>query len=165
MNDAWQDVPLALRTVQSRPLFVMRLVVPQSVEVGITPAGARRVATVQGGTFEGFGNGLSGKVHFGGNDWITQPADGSTRLDARIVLETDGGETILMSYRGIRAGPAEVLLRLAAFEPVDPADYYFRTIPTFETGAKSLDWLNRIFAIGIGQKLPVGVAYSVFELL
>ena len=71
-------------------------------------------------------------------------SDGATTLDVRLVLETDDKALIGMTYRGLRHGPAAVMERLNRGESVDPADYYFRTAITFETGAAKYDWLNRI---------------------
>ena len=48
---------------------------------------------------------------------------------------------------------------------VDPADYYFRIVPRFTTSAPRYEWLNRVIAIGIGQRLASGPVYSLFEIL
>ncbi len=50
-------------------------------------------------------------------------------------------------------------------EAVDPASYYFRMNPMFETSTPKYDWLNRIIAIGTGHRLPDGPIYSIFEVL
>jgi hypothetical protein len=70
-----------------------------------------------------------------------------------------------MTYRGIRQGPPDVIARLEKGEPVDPASYYFRTAPLFETAASQYAWLNNVVAIGIGHRFPEGPVYSVFEVL
>ncbi len=158
------DIPLALQTVATRPLFALQLQTTAS-EVGRTPMGVRRSAAVDAGAFLGGRVGLRGKVQSGGNDWIYVSEDGSVRLDARITLETESNERILMSYRGIRCGPRDVLDRLANGETVDPETYYFRITPWFEAGAGEFEWMNRIAAIGVGHRLPDGVLYQVFEVL
>jgi hypothetical protein len=48
---------------------------------------------------------------------------------------------------GYRHGPPEVLAAIARGEEVDPARYYFRTSPTFETAAPALAWLNRTVVV------------------
>ena len=58
----------------------------------------------------------------------------------RVTLETDDGELIYMTYRGLRHGPPEVMARLAKGESVDPASYYFRTTPVFETASKKYSY-------------------------
>jgi hypothetical protein len=70
-----------------------------------------------------------------------------------------------MSYRGVRYGPAEIIQKIDAGEVVDPASYYFRTNPLFETGSEKYSWLNRIVTIGIGHRMSTGPVYSIFEIL
>jgi hypothetical protein len=81
------------------------------------------------------------------------------------MLRTDDGAAIYMPYRGVRNGPEPVLRRLAAGEPVDPAEYYFRTIIRFETGDARYDWLNDLVAVSVGNRQPSGPIYRVFAVL
>ena len=50
-------------------------------------------------------------------------------------------------------------------EVVDPASYYFRINPLFESEATKYDWINRVIAVGIGHRFADGPVYSVFEVL
>ena len=45
------------------------------------------------------------------------------------------------------------------------SEYYLRTAPFFETGAERYGWLNTIVAVGVGQRIPNGATYDVFEVL
>jgi hypothetical protein len=159
----FDDLPPVLKTVRTRPLFVMHLKVRPLVMVGATPGVNRRIGLVSGGSFNG--ERLSGAVIDGGSDWQAVRADGSTTLDVRLVLKTDDDAVIVMTYGGVRHGPADVIARMEGGEAVDPASYYFRVNPTFETAAATYDWLNRILAVGIGHRQPDGPIYSVFEVL
>jgi hypothetical protein len=59
-----------------------------------------------------------------------------------------------------------IVERLAQGETVDPTEYYFRVAPVFETGAERYAWLNKILAVGVGERLPPNIArYSIFEIL
>jgi hypothetical protein len=156
-------LPELLRQVRTRPLFVMRLDVKPIVVVGQTPGAFRRLGIVPGGTFKG--ERLSGVVVDGGADWQAVHTDGATALDVRLVLRTNDDALIAVTYRGIRHGPPEVLARIDHGEVVDPASYYFRIAPLFETAAPQYDWLNRILAVGIGHRLASGPVYSIFEVL
>ena len=157
------DLPDSLKSVRTRPLFVMRLDVRPLQIVGATPGLYRRIGVVPGGTFEG--ERLSGTVLDGGNDWQAVRSDGSTALDVRLVLKTQDDALIGMTYRGVRQGPTEVIKRLEQGEVVDPSSYYFRITPMFEAAAAKYEWLNRIVAIGAGHRLTSGPIYSIFEVL
>jgi hypothetical protein len=146
-----------------RPLFEARVELADVLTLGHTPLGERRVIDIRGGSFHGAR--LSGRVRAGGADWQTVGADGAARLDARYTLETDDNALIQVHSQGLRHGPPEVLRRLAAGEAVDPAQYYFRTVLRFETGAPALDWLNRVIAVARGVRLPRAVELEAFELL
>jgi hypothetical protein len=157
------DLPDSLRSLRTRPLFVMHLAVRGPLAIGATPGPFRRVAVVTGGSFAG--ELLSGDVLDGGSDWQTVRNDGATTLDVRLVLRTTDDALICMTYRGLRHGPSEVVARIEKGEVVDPASYYFRINPLFETASARYDWLNRIIAVGIGHRRADGPVYSVFEVL
>jgi len=156
-------LPEVLKSVHTRPLFVMRLDVRKLLIVGATPGAFRRIGVVTGGSFEG--ERLSGEVLDGGSDWQTVRNDGTTILNVRLVLKTLDDALICMTYQGVRHGPPDVLDRIEKGEVVDPTSYYFRTNPLFETSAANYDWINRIVAVGIGHRQADGPIYSVFEVL
>jgi Protein of unknown function (DUF3237) len=157
-----QDMPEALKSVKTRPLFVLHEQVPPLLVVGQTPNGFRRIGVVQGGSFEG--ERLSGEV-VSGNDWQAIRTDSCIKLDVRLVLRTTDGALIVMTYQCLRAGPPSVIEKLDKGETVDPTSYYFRMNSLFETGAAKYDWMNRIIAIGTGHRFPDGPLYSIFEVL
>jgi hypothetical protein len=151
-------------TLNSTHLFTIRLDVGAMDDMGITPYGHRRIATVAGGTFEG--DELKGTVQATpAGDWITVRSDGVWELDVRLTLKTHDGHLIFMSYRGLRHGPQWVLDRLAKGEKVDPSEYYFRTAPRFETGSEKYSFLNRIISVGVGRREATGPIYDVFQIL
>lgn len=157
-----ENLPEILKTVRTKPLFLLRETVPPLYIVGATPNAFRRIGVVVGGSFEG--ERLSGEV-VSGNDWQDVRRDNCTKLDVRLLLKTTDDALIVMTYQCLRAGEASTLAQLDRGEPVDPASYYFRFIALFETGAPKYDWINRIVAIGIGERLADGPLYNVFEVL
>jgi Protein of unknown function (DUF3237) len=162
VSTSLSELPESLRTVRTRPLFVLREAVPPLLVVGDTPNGFRRIGLVQGGSF--VGERLSGEV-VSGNDWQTVRNDSCTKLDVRLVLRTNDGALIVMTYIVLRAGPRDVMERLDKGEAPDPGTYYFRMSPMFETSAKKYDWINRIISVGVGNRLADGPVYSIFEVL
>lgn len=155
-------LPAGLRTLQLEPLFALSLDITSVQKVGAS-AGVGVVGVVGGGRFEG--SRLRGRVLEGGSDWQQILPDGSALLDCRIVLQTDEGALVAMSYQGVRTGSPDVLARLAAGEQVAPVEYYLRINPVFQTNSPELDWLNRIVAVGTGQRSASGPTYNVFEVL
>lgn len=157
------QLPAAMRTVVTRPLFVLSVEV-SGLHLAGGPAGAeRRVGDLPGGTF--IGERLSGTILPGGTDWQTMRGDDAILLDARILLRTDDDALIAMTYTGMRHAPPDIAARIALGQDVDPASYYFRIVPAFATSGPRYEWLNRIVAIGIGHRLAAGPVYSVFEIL
>jgi hypothetical protein len=149
--------------IRTKHLFSITLKAAAPQAIGRTPAGDRRVVEVTEGKFEG--ERLRGTVLTGGSDWIIARPDGTMALNVRLVLRTDDGALIGMTYVGLRHGPADVIARLNRGEDVDPASYYFRTAIQFETSADRYDWINRIIGVGTGHRRPDGPLYEVFEIL
>lgn len=126
--------------------------------------GHRAVLPVSGGDFDG--DRLRGTVlPDGGADWLLLRADGSFQQDVRMTLRADDGALIGMRYSGVRHGPPEVNARLSRGEPVDPSEYYLRTAIFFETGSPRYAWINNLVAIGVGERLPNGAAYTIYEVV
>ena len=116
------------------------------LDVGETPLGSRRIIPITGGHVEGAR--LAGLVLPGGADWQIVRRDGAAVLEARYTVRTGDGALVYVRNVGLRTGPPEVLARLGRGEPVDPAAYYFRTTPRFETAAPAYAWLNDVIAVG-----------------
>ena len=146
-----------------RALFRAEITLAPSQELGEGPLGRRRVIPITGGRFAG--ERLSGRVLPGGADWQVIRADGVADLDARYTLETDDGALIYIRNKGYRHGPEDVIRRLAAGETVDPALYYMRSTPWFETGDARYAWINRIVCVGTGTRLAAAVEFDFFEIL
>lgn len=141
-----------------RPLFRAEITIAPAQELG-----RRRIIPITGGRFEG--DRLSGRVLPGGADWQIARPDGVAELDAHYTLETNDGALIYIRNKGYRHGPEDVMKRLAAGEPVDPALYYMRSTPWFETGDARYAWLSRIICIGTGVRLKAAVKFEFFEIL
>jgi hypothetical protein len=143
-------------------LMTLQVAVATPQRVGAAPHGTRVTVPVSGGSFEG--PRLRGRVLPGGGDWTLLRSDGVLELELRITLETDDGALIALSSFGLRHGPPEVLAALARGDEVDPARYYFRTAPRFETGHEKYAFLNRTLAIATANRKAAGPIYSIFEV-
>ncbi len=148
--------------LRSRPLCVLTAELGRAQALGPTPQGDRKIVPVLGGTVTGR---FAGRILPFGGDWALMRADGVLTLDVRLTVEAADGALVHVTYTGLRHGPPAVMARLARGEPVDPAEMYFRILPRFETAAPGLAWLNRILAVGVGERLPAGPRYHIHEVL
>ena len=153
--------PLPLK---SEFLFRMALSAGAPQMVGTARNGELRIVPVTGGTLEG--PRFNGEVLPGtAADWLRVDPDGTAHMDVRLALKAASGSIAYMHYSGIRTGAPEVLARLNGGQAVDPADYYFRIAIRFETGAADLAWMNKVIAVGVGQRPPSGPTYDVYAVL
>lgn len=140
-------------------LFELRIEPTASIAVGSTPAGMRQVDMLAG-SFEG--PALKGRLVVG-VDRLTRGNDGRFRPDAYLLLETDSGEKVELSYRGVADLPEQ---QFAAILRGEKLSYYHRIVATFSTASAKLDWLNASVAVGQGQIFPmaggnIGVTYKM----
>ena len=150
--------------MNTRLLMVMHVKVGPLLNIGAVPHGTRRTAPLAGGTFEG--PRLRGIIVPGlSADWQLLRSDGVLEMDLRFALRTDDGALISMSSFGLRHGPPDVIAALARGETVDPATYYFRTMPRFETSHPAYSFLNRLIAVATGDRRADGPIYTIHEIL
>ena len=144
----------------TRPLYQMK------VELDWPPprVGMRAISNILDGTFKG--DRLSGKMLRSGADWPVARPDGTSALDIRALLQTDDGVLIYMTALGRYVVPDHIqTLSLVDRANTDPAEYYIRISPLFETDDTRYAWLNGIQAIGLGRFRETGLIVDMFELL
>jgi hypothetical protein len=130
-------------------------------DVGEISSGRRRIVPLTGGTFSGpelHGTLLSGASA----DWQIILPDGTALGDVRYTLKTERGDVLYVQSQSVRHGSATVLEKLGRGEDVDAGEYTFRGAVKIETGADSLDWLNKGIFISVGGRQPGGVIYEVY---
>jgi hypothetical protein len=154
-----------MRPLRSEFLFHLDLQVnPQPLAVGEVPLGQRRITLITGGTFEG--PRLRGRVVPGANAaWVVVRRDDVVQLEVRLTLQTDDGGWIYMTYPGIGHGSADVMHQVNTGHAARPEDYYFRILPLFETSAPAYAWLNKLVAVGTGERAASGPNYDVYAVL
>ena len=135
--------------LQSEFLLDLTLEAQTPHNLGST-VGGRLIVPVSGGTFTG--PHLKGTIVPPGGDWIVQRPDGSRVLDVRILLQTDDGQKIYVSWRGI------------AYTPPGGA-FNARILPVFETAAAKYAWLNNVVAVGVYRPDLGKIAHRVYRIL
>ncbi|QCU79138.1 DUF3237 family protein [Citricoccus sp. SGAir0253] len=137
--------------------------VSETVDIGTTAQGARRVAPIRGGRVTG--PGIVGVVLDAGADFQRYPTADVAHLQANYVLELEGGHRVLVENRALRTGSPEDLRALMSGQAVDPARIYFRCVPELsadESGPYA--WMNRSLFLGTGERRPGGVRIEVFRV-
>ena len=147
--------------IKTEFLFAIALEV-QVFSLGNTPYGSRRIFNFSTGSFEG--PKLKGRVLSGGGSSLVR-GDNVLEIGVGLTLETDDKEQIHMTWKALRHGPKEVIDRLNRGETVDPASYYFRATPYFETSSEKYGWLNGICSIATGARTANGRTLQVFQVL
>ena len=155
-----------LGEISTAHLFDIVVDLNPRLNIGGGPFGERILFGAAGGSF--LGPKLRGDVLAGGGDWALFRPDGTMTLDVRLTLRTHDGALVHMSYGGRWVTPLEPRADIA--DPVrrlriDPAQYYFRTNPLFETGSKQYGWLNDIVCVGSGYLIEGGIAYKVSQVV
>lgn len=152
--------------IRTEHLFDIVVDLNPRLTFGEGPFGNRILFGSAGGAFEG--PKLRGEVLEGGGDWALFRPDGAMTLDVRLTLRTEDNALVHMTYGGRWITPPE--LRADMIDPVkryrvDPARYYFRTNPLFETGSPQYAWLNDIVCVGSGYLVEGAVAYKISQVL
>jgi len=136
----------------------------------VPAGGSKGVVVVDSGIFRG--PGLSGTVvPASGGDFATFRADGVVLLDARYMLIEDDGTPIYLHNRGFVWGRDPGVMprfsRVAAGEAgvsVDPSEYYFRTMTSFDAPHGKHEWLTRHAFIGAGARLKDGNVVHYYKV-
>ncbi len=137
--------------METELLFEMSAELEPPIMLSGTPEGDRIIFYVKGGKFEG--RRIKGEVLPGGGDWFLNRSDGVGVLDVRLVLKSDDGEFIYMTYRGILRPPAGL------------GSATIRTAPMFMVSKSGkYAWLNAVQAVGEGEAAANGVRYRIYEV-
>lgn len=154
---------LPLPSLEYRHLLTLALDVDFAgmTNIGKVPAGRRRIAPVTGGTFAG--ERLRGVVRPGA-DWVINRPDGVMLIDVRLVLETDDGALIYLTYQGRFLAAAEAMERFSRGQLLSPSEYSLAAVAKFECGNDRYDWLNDCICVASGTQTYAGPIYEFFVI-
>jgi hypothetical protein len=130
--------------------------------IGATPAGLRRIAPVTGGTFDG--PRLKGIVRPGGADWVINRPDGVMVIDVRLVLETDDGALVYLTYQGRFLAEPDAMARFGRGGLLAPGEYSLAIHARLECGDTRHAWLNDLVIVGTGRQTRAGPIYDLFAI-
>jgi len=139
-------------TIELVPLCTASITLAEPLFVPDTPLGTRVIAECL--SFDVTGDRIT--AHMKGNaaaDWLTIDGRAQGTIDVRVLLETDDGAPIFVTYRG--------RLDLAGGPGAAPS----YAAPLFDTGDERYLWLNSIQAIAKGTISDGGatLVYDMYE--
>jgi len=137
-------------TIELIPLATATATLAEPFFVPDTPLGTRVIAEVT--AFDIQGDRIRG--HLKGNaaaDWLTLSPSLLGTVDVRVLIETDDGALIFMSYRG--------RLDLSAGQGASPV----YVAPLYDTGDDRYAWINKIQAVAKGT-LSSDATQLVYEI-
>ena len=129
------------------PLGRMDIVLRDPFVLGGVPSGTFVVAELESVRFEGEKLKASGKGSANA-DWVTISPDGTAEIDVKILLESDDGALIFVSYTG----------------RLDLATQTAYAAPVFQTGDERYAWLNNLVAVGKGKTDSKTLTYELHEM-
>lgn len=139
---------LTQTTVPVQYLCTVQIQLQQPKGIRRGPLGTRFILGVAAGSVQG--PQLTGTVEPPGVDWVTAREDGSVQHDGRLVLTTNDGAIILVTYTGIGiAGQGYTSVRAAV---------------QLETGEPRYAWLNDVQAVAIGESRGRGLVLDLYAL-
>ena len=146
-------------------VFQVRVNFAARTQVGNLPSGVRRGYTPTSGG-EISGPRLQGRVvPNSGGDFASWWPNGVVEFNAQYLLEASDGTLIVIKNRGFRHAPPDVLRRMEALEPVDPAEYYMRVTPVFEAPVGPHDWLGRTVFVGAADRRADHSIFRYFAVM
>ncbi len=103
------------------------------------------------------GTNIKGTIQQPSADWVQILPSGVVRLDVRLLVKTDEGEAIYLSYNGVFKHSEESLEKQKKGEEITPDDgWYAFATPTFRTSSKKYDYLNGIQAVNRVRAFRLG---------
>lgn len=141
-------------------MWEAKVKIANTIDVGESKRGVRRVIPITGGTFSG--PKIKGEVLPGGEDWQLVRPDGDTELNARYLLKTDDGIVIQVINQALMHVPAND----------EEGGFYVKSVIDLEAPNDSkYDYLNHAIFLGtltIPQLIPNEEPYviiGVYKLL
>lgn len=136
--------------IELQPLGTLTVTIARQMLLPSTPQGGRLIGEAATCRWEGERVQAS-QLGASASDWVRIHHDRSVDVDARILLRTDDGAMIAMTYRG------------KADRPPAEGGVIF-TAPTFETDDDRYAWLNGVQAVAKGIRTGSVLVYELYAL-
>ncbi len=128
------------------------------VYIGPAGQGTRLIfPTAEGGTLKG--PLLNGTFRGIGGDWARIKPDYGFELDVRLIIDTNDGAVIHVSYSGIIDMNKDQVEQFMAGNI--PKGLRIFVAPRFETSHEKYTWLNKVHTIGMGVGQPTETGFNI----
>ncbi|SKA45509.1 Protein of unknown function [Chitinophaga eiseniae] len=153
------------QTLRSAFLFDLEISLDPPQAVGPALNGTRLIFPFKDGKVTG--EAIHGKVLNCSGEWGLALDSATFKMDSRATIKTADGALIYMAYSGYNhaSGKSAALLQQGRGHELSPDDYYFRSIPVFETSSPKYAWLNHTVAVGVGRfSAPGKIIYRIYAV-
>lgn len=161
----WFGIRTQAQELKSAFLFDLGLSLNPPQVIGPVLKGTRLIFPFKSGTIKG--DNITGKIIDCGGEWGLSVDSNTFKMDVRATIQTDDGALIYISYTGYSyaSGKNAALMREGKGYELSPNDYYFRSVPVFETSAPKYAWLNHTVAVGVGSFTGPGqLNYRIYAI-
>ncbi|MBS0031386.1 DUF3237 domain-containing protein [Chitinophaga sp. 22321] len=162
---AYFSVQVHAQELKSEFLFDLEITVDPPQAIGPVLTGTRLIFPFKEGAVKS--DKINGKILNCSGEWglVTDPT--TFKMDVRATIKTDDGALIYIAYTGYNYATAEksALMRAGKGNELSPDEYYFRSVPVFETSAPKYAWLNHTIAVGVGRfPSPGKLIYRIYAI-
>lgn len=151
--------------LKSEFLFDLEISLHPPQAIGPVLTGTRLIFPFKEGYVKG--DKINGKILDCGGEWGLVTDSTTFKMDVRATIKTDDGALIYIAYTGYNYADGEksALMRAGKGNELSPAEYYFRSVPVFETSSPKYAWLNHTVAVGVGRfPAPGKIIYRIYAI-
>jgi hypothetical protein len=159
------SVQVHAQELKSEFLFNLELTVNPPQVIGPVLKGTRLIFPFK----EGFvkSDKINGEILECSGEWGLVADSTTFKMDVRATIKTDDGALIYIAYTGYNYSTPEksALMRAGKGSELSPDEYYFRSVPVFESGDPRYAWLNHTVAVGVGRFTGPGkLLYRIYAI-
>lgn len=158
-------VHVRAQELKSEFLFDLEISLNPPQKIGPVLTGTRLIYPFKDGAVKS--DKINGKILDCSGEWGLVVDTTTFKMDVRATIQTDDGALIYMAYSGYNHASAEksAIMRSGKGYELSPSEYYFRSVPVFETSAPKYAWLNHTVAVGVGHfPAPGKIIYRIYAI-
>lgn len=151
--------------LKSEFLFDLEITVNPPQAIGPVLTGTRLIFPFKEGAVKS--DKINGTLLECSGEWGLVVDSTTFKMDVRATIKTDDGALIYIAYTGYNYASAKnsALMRAGNGYQLPTSDYYFRSVPVFETSSPKYAWLNHTVAVGVGRfPAPGKLVYRIYAI-